>query len=330
MIWGAVLECIARALRVLGFTRKPVKVLFLGLENAGKTTLMFAMKHGPRAAYDIAHDPTFGLSMLPPICSFFFFFFFCGAFRAFFLLPFFLWRFLLCALRNTKKQKNKKNKKETKEKKDKKNRYRGDGRGGAQSARVRSRWETARHLVRLPRFVWVRRFRRRRVGPRSVPRVQSRTRRTASFFFFFLFFFFSFFFSFSFFRFFFFSFFFLFWGPGTLGTLGTLGSIGILSFTFICLLFLLFILLFCAFARPCFRTWTCAACRSSCSGTSATWKRPFPSASSATRWGSRYADRARSTCSCAPHAGGTGTSRACAGSRTSFDFFDFFFLRGNT
>lgn len=63
MIWGAVLECLARALRMLGFTRKPVKVLFLGLDNAGKTTLMYAMKHGPRGTYDIAHDPTFGLNI---------------------------------------------------------------------------------------------------------------------------------------------------------------------------------------------------------------------------------------------------------------------------
>jgi hypothetical protein len=78
MIWGAVLECIARALRMLGFTRKPVKVLFLGLDNAGKTTLMFAMKHGSRAAYDIAHDPTFGLSM--PLFFFFLFFGFCAFF----------------------------------------------------------------------------------------------------------------------------------------------------------------------------------------------------------------------------------------------------------
>ncbi len=109
MIWGAVLECIARALRILGFTRKPVKVLFLGLENAGKTTLMFAMKHGPRAAYDIAHDPTFGLSMLPQLAPFFSFFF-CA--------------FLLCARsaiqKKTKKQKKKKTKKEKKKKKEKK------------------------------------------------------------------------------------------------------------------------------------------------------------------------------------------------------------------
>jgi GTPase SAR1 family protein len=124
MIWGAVLECIARALRMLGFTRKPVKVLFLGLENAGKTTLMFAMKHGPRASYDIAHDPTFGLSMLPqPL--FFFFFFFCGAFCAFFLFSFALFALRAPQYKKTKKtkkekQKTKKKKKERKEKKRKK------------------------------------------------------------------------------------------------------------------------------------------------------------------------------------------------------------------
>ena len=138
-----------------------------------------------------------------------------------------------------------------------------------------------------------------------------------SFFLFFLFSFFPFFF-FSFFLFLFFSFF-LFWDPGTLGpwNLGTLGS-SVFFFAFTLLYFV-------RDARPYFRMWTCAACRSSCSGTSATWTSPFPSASSATRWGSLYADRAPSTCSCAPRAGGTGTSLACAGSRTSFDFFDFFF-----
>jgi hypothetical protein len=104
MIWGAVLECIARALRMLGFTRKPVKVLFLGLENAGKTTLMFAMKHGPRAAYDIAHDPTFGLSALPQFVLFFSFF----------------W-FLLFALRAPQyKKKQKKTKKKNEKRKEKK------------------------------------------------------------------------------------------------------------------------------------------------------------------------------------------------------------------
>jgi hypothetical protein len=108
MIWGAVLECIARALRMLGFTRKPVKVLFLGLENAGKTTLMFAMKHGPRAAYDIAHDPTFGLSALSPASFLFLFLFFSFAalFCAFFLFSGFA-LFALRALRNTKKPKKK-------------------------------------------------------------------------------------------------------------------------------------------------------------------------------------------------------------------------------
>jgi hypothetical protein len=119
MIWGAVLECIARALRMLGFTRKPVKVLFLGLENAGKTTLMFAMKHGPRAAYDIAHDPTFGLSMLPqPL--FFFFFFFCGAFCAFFLFSFALFALRAPQYKKTKKTKKKKTKKKEKQKRKKK------------------------------------------------------------------------------------------------------------------------------------------------------------------------------------------------------------------
>ena len=113
MIWGAVLECIARALRMLGFTRKPVKVLFLGLENAGKTTLMFAMKHGPRGTYDIAHDPTFGLSM--PL-----FFFFLLRFLLFSLFLFSGFApFALRALRNTKK--NKKNQKPQKTKKTKKN-----------------------------------------------------------------------------------------------------------------------------------------------------------------------------------------------------------------
>ena len=106
MIWGAVLECIARALRMLGFTRKPVKVLFLGLENAGKTTLMFAMKHGPRGTYDIAHDPTFGLSELPEL------FFFCV------FIVFLFSGFALCSARAPRyKKKQKKTKKQKTKKK---------------------------------------------------------------------------------------------------------------------------------------------------------------------------------------------------------------------
>jgi hypothetical protein len=124
MIWGAVLECIARALRMLGFTRKPVKVLFLGLENAGKTTLMFAMKHGPRVAYDIAHDPTFGLSMLSPASFFFFFSFFLRRFLRIFLFSFF-WFCSFCSARAPLYKKNKKQKKQKKnEKKEKKEKKR--------------------------------------------------------------------------------------------------------------------------------------------------------------------------------------------------------------
>ena len=88
MIWGAVLECLARTLRALGFVRKRVKVLFLGLDNAGKTTLMYAMKQCLCGSYEVAHDPTFGLSAFRvsavPLFFLLFFSFFSGFFFFFF------------------------------------------------------------------------------------------------------------------------------------------------------------------------------------------------------------------------------------------------------
>ena len=111
MIWDAVLECLARALRMLGFTRKPVKVLFLGLDNAGKTTLMYAMKHGPRGTYDVAHDPTFGLSAHFSFRTFLFFFFFVSFFSFFWARHFslFFCNFIPPFPQRRKKKQTKKN-----------------------------------------------------------------------------------------------------------------------------------------------------------------------------------------------------------------------------
>jgi len=52
--FGALFGCLVRAVRLLGFGRKPVKVLLLGLDNAGKTTLLYAIRGTPR----MIHEPT--------------------------------------------------------------------------------------------------------------------------------------------------------------------------------------------------------------------------------------------------------------------------------